>query len=88
MRLSHTLPASVLRRPRDGDVASKAPNARSRPCGPEGIDPERFTEQRREHRLHKNIWMPFGGGVHKRIGLHFAGVQVKAILHQLLQRYS
>lgn len=26
--------------------------------------------------------------MHKCIGLHFAGIQVKAILHQLLQRFS
>ncbi|MDT9106127.1 cytochrome P450, partial [Escherichia coli] len=31
--------------------------------------------------------VPFGGGAHMCIGLHFAEMQVKAIVHQLLQRY-
>ena len=31
--------------------------------------------------------MPFGGNVHKCIGMHFGGMEVKAIIHQLLQRY-
>lgn len=55
---------------------------------PGRFDPERFTEARREDRAHRNIWIPFGGGVHKCIGLHFAGMQVKAILHQLLYRFE
>ena len=35
-------------------------------------------------RSHRNAWIPFGGGVHKCIGLHFGGMQVKAAMHQLL----
>jgi cytochrome P450 len=31
--------------------------------------------------------VPFGGGAHKCIGLHFADMQVKAILHQVLLKY-
>jgi cytochrome P450 len=54
---------------------------------PERFDPERFAEHRREDRVHRFAWSPFGGGVHKCIGLYFAGLQVKAIMHQLLQRY-
>lgn len=54
---------------------------------PERFDPERFAEHRREDRVHRFAWVPFGGGVHKCIGLHFAGLQVKAVLHQLLLRY-
>ncbi len=54
---------------------------------PEQFDPERFAEHRREDRVHRFAWTPFGGGVHKCIGLHFAGLQVKAVLHQLLLRY-
>lgn len=54
---------------------------------PERFDPERFAEHRREDRVHRFAWTPFGGGVHKCIGLHFAGLQVKAVLHQLLLRY-
>ena len=54
---------------------------------PERFDPERFAPHRREDRVHRFAWTPFGGGVHKCIGLHFAGLQVKAVLHQLLLRY-
>jgi len=31
--------------------------------------------------------VPFGGGPHLCIGLRFAEVQVKAIMHQMLRRY-
>jgi len=55
---------------------------------PDTFDPERFAEPRREDKSHRFAWMPFGGGVHKCIGLHFGGMEVKAIMHQLLQRYS
>lgn len=55
---------------------------------PERFDPERFAEHRREDKVHRHAWIPFGAGVHKCIGMHFAGVQVKAVMHQLLLRYS
>ena len=51
------------------------------------FDPLRFSEERREDKVHPYAWVPFGGGAHKCIGLHFAELQVKAILHQLVQRY-
>ncbi len=54
---------------------------------PDRFDPERFAPHRREDKVHAFAWAPFGGGVHKCIGLHFAGLQVKAILHQVLLRY-
>ncbi|QKW34414.1 cytochrome P450 [Actinomadura sp. NAK00032] len=54
---------------------------------PERFDPERFAPERREDKAHKYAWAPFGGGAHKCIGLYFAGMQVKTILHQVLQRY-
>ncbi|HEV7931844.1 MAG TPA: cytochrome P450 [Actinomadura sp.] len=54
---------------------------------PEKFDPGRFAEDRREDRIHHYAWQPFGGGVHKCIGLHFAGMQIKSVLHQVLQRY-
>lgn len=55
---------------------------------PDHFDPERFTAERREDKTHAFAWMPFGGGAHKCIGLHFADMQVKAILHQVLQQFS
>lgn len=54
---------------------------------PGRFDPERFAEHRREDKAHPHAWQPFGGGAHTCIGLHFAGQQVKAILHQMLLRY-
>jgi len=54
---------------------------------PMSFDPERFAEPRREDRSHRFAWEPFGGGVHKCIGLHFGGLEVKSILHRLLRTY-
>ena len=54
---------------------------------PDEFDPGRFSPERREDKAHKYAWAPFGGGAHKCIGLHFAGMQVKTILHQMLLRY-
>lgn len=53
----------------------------------EEFDPERFTEERREDHAHRMAFEPFGGGVHKCIGMHFAGMQVRAIFHELLRSY-
>ena len=54
---------------------------------PERFDPERFAEHRREDKVHRHAFMPFGTGVHKCIGMYFGGMEVKAAMHQLLQRY-
>ena len=54
---------------------------------PTAFDPERFSPERREDKSHRYAWEPFGGGVHKCIGLHFAGAEVKTILHQLLRSH-
>lgn len=54
---------------------------------PNKFDPDRFSEERREDKVHPYAWVPFGGGAHKCIGLHFAEMQVKAILHQVLLNY-
>ncbi|SMF61127.1 Cytochrome P450 [Allosphingosinicella indica] len=50
---------------------------------PERFDPMRFTaeEVRRRHRY---AWLPFGGGAHMCLGLHFATVQMKLFLAELL----
>ena len=53
---------------------------------PDTFDPERFSPDRAEDSSHKYAWAPFGGGVHKCIGMHFGGMEVKAIIHQLLLR--
>jgi cytochrome P450 len=52
------------------------------------FDPDRFSEERREDKSHRYAWEPFGGGVHKCIGLYFAGAEVKSIMHQLLRTWT
>ena len=54
---------------------------------PHTFDPERFAEGRREDKSHRFAWMPFGGGAHKCIGLHFGTYEVKAVLHEMLRAY-
>jgi cytochrome P450 len=54
---------------------------------PDRFDPERFSPARAEHERHSHSWVPFGGGAHMCLGLRFAELQVKAVLHQLLQRF-
>ncbi len=55
---------------------------------PDTFDPERFTPERAEDQSHKYAWTPFGGNVHKCIGMHFGSMEVKAILHQLLLQHE
>jgi len=50
------------------------------------FDPMRFTPEAVKAR-HKYAWVPFGGGAHMCLGLHFAYMQVKVLVAQLLQRY-
>jgi cytochrome P450 len=53
---------------------------------PERFDPLRFTREA-ERTRHKYAWVPFGGGAHMCLGLHFAYMQVKVLMAQLLSRY-
>ncbi|MHA7821003.1 MAG: cytochrome P450 [Erythrobacter sp.] len=53
---------------------------------PATFDPMRFTPDKVKAR-HKYAWVPFGGGAHMCLGLHFAYMQVKVLIAQLLQRY-
>ncbi|MDX1693922.1 MAG: cytochrome P450 [Ketobacteraceae bacterium] len=54
---------------------------------PEHFDPLRFSPGREEHKHHQFAWIPFGGGPHMCIGQHFASIQVKCIMNQLLKLY-
>ncbi|QYJ06943.1 cytochrome P450 [Qipengyuania flava] len=53
---------------------------------PEKFDPMRFTPDKVKAR-HKYAWVPFGGGAHMCLGLHFAYMQVKVLMAQMLPRY-
>ena len=50
---------------------------------PERFDPLRFTPENSKGR-HKYAWVPFGGGGHMCLGLHFAYMQVKSFFFHLL----
>ena len=54
---------------------------------PEKFDPLRFTPEAVRAR-HKYAWVPFGGGAHMCLGLHFAYMQIKLLTAHLLTRYS
>ncbi|NDK89723.1 cytochrome P450 [Gordonia desulfuricans] len=55
---------------------------------PRHWDPERFSPERREDKVHRFAWSPFGGGAHKCIGLYFGGMEVKSIMHQMLLQFE
>lgn len=55
---------------------------------PARFDPERFADDRRDDKVHRYAWEPFGGGVHKCLGMFFAGAEVKTILVHLLRQYT
>jgi len=50
---------------------------------PESFNPERFTVEETRKR-HRYAWVPYGGGSHMCLGLHFAYMQAKVFLHELL----
>ncbi len=54
---------------------------------PETFDPERFSPERREDRSHRFAWAPFGGGVHKCLGMAFSDIEVRTLLAQILVRF-
>ncbi|OLR95109.1 cytochrome P450 [Actinokineospora bangkokensis] len=54
---------------------------------PQRFDPRRFSEARREDKAHRFAWMPFGGGAHKCLGMHFGMHEVKVLLHAVLRTF-
>ena len=52
---------------------------------PERYDPTRFSPENSKDR-HRYAYVPFGGGAHMCLGLHFAYMQAKIFLHELLSR--
>ena len=51
---------------------------------PAHFDPMRFTDEAQRGR-HRFAWVPFSGGAHMCIGLHFAYMQAKCFTRHLLQ---
>jgi cytochrome P450 len=54
---------------------------------PEQFDPMRFSDEAQRNR-HRFAWVPFGGGAHMCLGLHFAYMQAKCFARHFLQNLS
>ena len=54
---------------------------------PESFDPRRFTDEAQRGR-HRFAWVPFSGGAHMCLGLHFAYMQAKCFARHFLQNLS
>jgi cytochrome P450 len=52
---------------------------------PDAFDPMRFSPERAEHKRHRYAYVPFGGGVHKCLGMRFAELEVRTILAYVLR---
>jgi len=52
------------------------------------FDPDRFNEARAEDKRHPFSYIPFGGGAHKCIGMHFALLNLRIFIFQTLKKYS
>lgn len=55
---------------------------------PEKFDPMRFSPEGGAKSRHRFAWVPFGGGAHMCLGLHFAYMQAKVIMAHLLPHYE
>jgi len=51
---------------------------------PEKFDPLRFSDEAQRNR-HRFAWVPYGGGAHMCLGLHFAYMQAKCFARHFLQ---
>ncbi|MDH3726227.1 MAG: cytochrome P450 [Myxococcales bacterium] len=54
---------------------------------PNTFDPSRFSAEVAEHRKHNFMWIPFGGGAHKCIGMHFARMLFLLTFRELIGKY-
>jgi cytochrome P450 len=53
---------------------------------PHAFDPERFSDERAEHRSHPYAFAPFGGGRHICVGKRFGQLEIRSTLHQMLRK--
>ncbi|MGB5811097.1 MAG: cytochrome P450 [Polyangiales bacterium] len=54
---------------------------------PDQFDHTRFSEERNEQRKHNFMWIPFGGGAHKCIGMHFARLLFMETFAEMMTGY-
>lgn len=54
---------------------------------PTQFDPDRFGPERAEQKRHSHCWVPYSGGAHMCIGLHFAVMQVKLVMFEMVKNY-
>jgi cytochrome P450 len=54
---------------------------------PDMFDPYRFSDEVAEHKRHNFMWVPFGGGAHKCIGMHFARMLFQLTFREVLLNY-
>ena len=55
---------------------------------PNKFDPDRFSPERAEHKKHRFLYHPFGGGAHKCIGMHFAQMEYKCFFYKFILQYD
>ena len=53
---------------------------------PNTFDPERFSNDRAEHKRHPHAFAPFGGGRHLCVGKRFGQAEIRSTLHQMLKK--
>lgn len=76
--------------PENTPILSFVPFAHHMPeywSNPYKFDPMRFSPERAEEKKDFFQYTPFGGGIHKCLGLHFATVQGRMVLFNLLKQY-
>jgi len=54
---------------------------------PARFDPARYSPERREDRVHRFAWMPFGKGAHTCAGMHFAQIEIFVFFARLLEQF-
>ncbi len=55
---------------------------------PDAFDPERYSPERAEHKMHQHALVGFGGGLHKCWGMSFATNEMTVILARLFQAFD
>ncbi len=55
---------------------------------PLDFDPDRFSENRAEHKKHSHAFIPFGAGNHICLGKYFAIMEVKIVLYHFIRHFK